>query len=105
MKAPADRSAKQTYRIPPLLLLLLLLLAPRAFKASALPQDIDGATAPQSSVPRGVDGSSEGDDDIFSTSYERELLARRFFQKTLPPLSPREKIVWSFRTSRANALL
>ena len=42
----------------------------------------------------------EGEDDIFSTTYERELLSRRFFQKTLPPLTRREKIVWAFRTAK-----
>ncbi len=87
------------------ILLILLLQTPRAFKASALLQDPDGATAPQSSVSQKVNGYADSEDDIFSSTYERELLSRRFFQKNLPPLSSREKIIWSFKTSRANILL
>jgi hypothetical protein len=88
-----------------LLALSLLLGAPQAFKATALAQDPDGV-ASRESVPAGeIDSYSEGEDDIFSSSYERELLSRRFFQKTLPPLSRREKIAWAFRTSSASILL
>ncbi len=63
-----------------------------------------GAT-PASPVPQKIVPYADGEDDIFSNTYERELLSRRFFQKTLPPLKPREKIVWSFKTARANLLL
>jgi hypothetical protein len=66
----------------------------------------DGAAAPApAAVPQKVASYADGEDDIFSNTYERELLSRRFFQKTLPPLKPREKIVWSFKTARANLLL
>jgi len=85
--------------------LILLLQTPRAFKASALEQDPDGAAPPQSPVSQKIDGYADSEDDIFSTTYERELLSRQFFQKTLPPLNAREKIIWSFKTSRANILL
>ncbi|HUU04858.1 MAG TPA: hypothetical protein VMZ49_03155 [Patescibacteria group bacterium] len=88
-----------------IILLILLLQTPRGFKASALEQNPDGADPPQSSIPQKSDGYAESEDDIFSANYERELLSRRFFQKTLPPLSSREKIVWSFKTARANILL
>jgi len=89
-----------------LLILLTLLLNPRPFKASALEQNSDGASPPApSAVPQKIAPYAAGEDDIFSTTYERELLSRRFFQKTLPPLKPREKIVWSFKTARANLLL
>jgi hypothetical protein len=88
-----------------ILLLALLLLIPRSFKASALEQDPDGASPQENPAARGIDGYTESEDDIFSSSYERELLSRRFFQKTLPPLSRREKIAWAFKTSRANILL
>ncbi len=88
-----------------LLLALLLLLVPRSFKASTLKQEPDGAFLQESPAAPTADSYAEGDDDIFSSSYEREMLSRRFFQKTLPPLSRREKIVWSFKTARANILL
>lgn len=103
-------------------ILLFLLLNPRPFKASAREQDPGGAVPPRSdgavsprsdgaaapapsAVPQKVVSYADGEDDIFSNTYERELLSRRFFQKTLPPLKPREKIVWSFKTARANLLL
>jgi hypothetical protein len=88
------------------LILLFLLLSPRPFKASALEQNPDSTAAPApSAVPQKIVPYADGEDDIFSNTYERELLSRRFFQKTLPPLSRREKIVWSFKTARANLLL
>jgi hypothetical protein len=86
-------------------ILLILLLSPRPFKASALEQNPDGAIPPENSMPRKNAPYAEGEDDIFSTNYERELLSRQFFQKTLPPLKPREKIVWSFKTAKASLLL
>jgi len=85
--------------------LLLWLFAPRVYKASALGQTSDGAEPQTSQAPQKAGSFSESEDDIFSTTYERELLSRRFFQKTLPPLNRRQKIAWSFRTSRANILL
>jgi hypothetical protein len=88
-----------------LLALLLLLCTPQAFKATALEQNPDGAVPQESPPERGIDSYSEGEDDIFSSSYERELLSRRFFQKTLAPLSRREKIAWAFKTSQASILL
>jgi hypothetical protein len=88
-----------------IILLILLLQTPRAFKASALEQNPDGATPQQSPASQKTDTYADSEDDIFSSTYERELLSRRFFQKNLPPLSAREKIIWSFRTSRANILL
>ncbi len=88
-----------------LTLVALLLFTPQAFKASALEQNPDGADTRESPPPRKIDSYSEGEDDIFSRSYERELLSRRFFQKTLPPLNRREKIAWAFKTSRASLLL
>jgi hypothetical protein len=88
-----------------IILLILLLQTPREFKASALEQNPDGATPPQSPIPQKSDGYAESEDDIFSANYERELMSRRFFQKTLPPLGSREKIIWSFKTANANILL
>ena len=88
-----------------LLAMTLLLGAPQAFKATALAQDPDGAASRENNPAGEIDSYAEGEDDIFSSSYERELLSRRFFQKTLPPLSRREKIAWAFRTSSASILL
>jgi hypothetical protein len=106
-----------------ILLLALLLLVPRAFKATVLEQNPDGADPSRAdgtdpsradgtdpsradgAVPPERPGEMDGDDDIFSSAYEREMLSRRYFQKNLPPLSRREKIAWAFRTSRAGTLL
>jgi len=88
-----------------ILLLILLLQTPRAFKATALEENPDGAVPPQSPVSQKMNSYAEGEDDIFSSTYERELLSRRFFQKNLPQLNSREKIIWSFKTSRATILL
>ena len=105
MTRTADVVGKKTMRKILFVVLLVLLLTPQVHKASALEQDPDGAAAQESPVPQKIDPYVEGEDDIFSSSYERELLSRRFFQKTLPPLSTGEKIIWSFKTSRANILL
>jgi hypothetical protein len=86
-------------------LLVLLLLVPRTFKASALEQNPDGAAPQDHPAEQKMEPVIESEDDIFSTTYERELLSRRFFQKTLPPLNRREKIIWAFKTARANVLL
>ena len=88
-----------------LLIMLILLLSARPFKASALEQNPDGAAPPESPVSQNSPPYPEGEDDIFSTTYERELLSRQFFQKTLPPLKRREKILWSFKTAKASLLL
>ncbi len=81
------------------------MLTPRAFKASAQEQNPDAASPTENPAAQKIEPAIENEDDIFSSSYERELLSRRFFQKTLPPLSPREKVAWAFKTSRANILL
>ena len=86
-------------------LLALLLFVPQSFKASAQEQNPDGAEPPQNPAALQDERYAEGDDDIFSSAFEREMLSRRFFQKTLPPLSRREKIAWAFKTSRAGILL
>jgi len=88
-----------------ILLLALLLPAPPGQKASAQELNPDGASPRDSRAASRIDDYPESEDDIFSSSYEREMLARRFFQKTLPPLAPREKIGWAFKTSRAGVLL
>lgn len=90
-----------------ILLLALLLLVPRAFKATVLEQNPNGTDPSRAdgAVPPERPGEMAGDDDIFSSAYEREMLSRRYFQKNLPPLSRREKIAWAFRTSRAGTLL
>jgi hypothetical protein len=85
--------------------LILLLQTPPAFKADPRAQRDTGAGRPKSPVSQKADSYGESEDDIFSSTYERELLSRRFFQKTLPALTDREKIIWSFKTARANILL
>lgn len=102
---PGAFGEKTMRKILFVILLILLLQTPRAFKASALEQKPDDALPPQSPVSAKSESYDNGEDDIFSSTYERELMSRRFFQKNLPPLSAREKIIWSFKTAKANILL
>ncbi len=88
-----------------LLLVALLLGIPQAFQATAQELNPDGASPRDNPSARRTDRFPESEDDIFSSSYEREMLARRFFQKTLPPLNRKEKVVWAFKTARAGILL
>jgi len=43
------------------------------------------------------------EDDSFD--YESDFFRRKIYQKTLPPLSNKEKIVWSFRMANKNPFL
>ena len=49
------------------------------------------------------DSSEIEDDDFFP--YDQDFLTRRLFQKTLPPLTRKERILWSFRMADSNAFL
>jgi hypothetical protein len=49
------------------------------------------------------DSSEIEDDDIFP--YDQDFLTRKLFQKPLPPLSKKERIIWSFRMADSNAFL
>ena len=40
-----------------------------------------------------------------SFSYDQDFLTRKLFQKKLPPLTPKERIVWSFRMADTNIFL
>jgi hypothetical protein len=86
-------------------ILVLLLQAPHASKASAYGQNTAQSNSPRAAAPEKTDRFSDSDDDIFSTTYERELLSRRMFKKSLPPLSGKEKISWSFRTASTTTFL
>ena len=86
-------------------ILVLLLEAPQSSKASAYGQNAAQPNLPKAAAPEKTDRFNDSDDDIFSTTYERELLSRRMFKKSLPPLSRREKVSWSFRTAKANTFL
>ncbi len=48
--------------------------------------------------------SSEIEDDDF-LPYDQDFLTRKLFQKTLPPLTRKERIIWSFRMADSNAFL
>ena len=43
------------------------------------------------------------DEDLFP--YDQDFLTRKLFQKKLPPLTPKEQIVWSFRMADTNIFL
>jgi len=49
------------------------------------------------------DSTSVQEDDIFS--YEEDFLTRKLFQRELPPLTQKERIIWSFRMADTNAFL
>lgn len=49
------------------------------------------------------DSSEIEDDDFFP--YDQDFLTRKLFQKTLAPLSRKERIIWSFRMADTNTFL
>jgi hypothetical protein len=49
------------------------------------------------------DSTEIEDDDFFP--YDQDFLTRKLFQKTLPPLNRKERIIWSFRMADSNAFL
>jgi len=93
-------------RIPLATVALLLLVS-----ISPLPQDLP-SLAPQSDAPPSEEIPTLQDDEIAepleeddSMFYDQEIFSRKLFQKTLPPLSGREKIVWSFRMATPDPFL
>jgi hypothetical protein len=70
-----------------------------------LTQNTEQKEVVETTVPEKSDRFPDSEDDIFSSTYERELLSRKIFKKSLPPLSRKEKIIWSFKTARANTFL
>jgi hypothetical protein len=60
-------------------LLILLLYIPQASKASAYGQNTATRTIQGTAAPEKTDRFSDSEDDIFSTTYERELLSRKIF--------------------------
>ena len=49
------------------------------------------------------DTSEPEDDDFFP--YDQDFLTRKLFQKTLLPLTRKERIIWSFRQADSNVFL
>ena len=49
------------------------------------------------------DSTEIEDDDFFP--YDQDFLTRKLFQRTLPPLTRKEEIIWSFRMADSNAFL
>ena len=86
-------------------LIVLLLYPSQASKASAAGQNNDQQILPETAVPEKSDHFPDSEDDIFSTTYEREVLSQKIFKKSLPPLTRREKIIWSFKTAKATTFL
>jgi hypothetical protein len=86
-------------------LFLLLLHSPQASKASAFGQNTNQQNLPETVIPERSERFPDSEDDIFSNTYEQELLSRKIFKKSLPPLSQKEKISWSFKTAKANTFL
>lgn len=86
-------------------LLLLLLRTSYTSQNSAFAQNAEQKKVTETAAPEKSDHFPDSEDDIFSTTYERELLARKIFKKSLPPLSRKEKISWSFKTAKAHIFL
>jgi hypothetical protein len=86
-------------------LLVLLLRTPYPSQTSAFAQNTEQNKMSEMSAPEKSNRFPDSEDDIFSTTYERELLSRKIFKKSLPPLSRKEKIIWSFKTAKANTFL
>jgi hypothetical protein len=87
-----------------LFFLSMLLRSPGVTRAPAVEANVYQQEIPGTSAGP-ADAFTENEDDIFSTNYERELLSRRVFKKSLPPLSRTETVRWTFRTANANTLL
>lgn len=49
-------------------------------------------------------GDELGDDEDYMF-YEQEIFSRKLFQKKLPPLTQKEKIIWAFRMSEPDLFL
>ena len=80
------------------LLIALLLAVWPAVDRTGSPEK--GALAAQQ-----PNGRLDSEEDIFSTADEQELLFRRVFQKSLPRLSAREALIWSFKTAAPTPFL
>lgn len=69
---------------------------------------VENNTGPQAvgvDVPDDPNDQSQEieDDDYFS--YDQDILSRKLYEKKLPPLSNKEKIIWSFRLAETNSFL
>jgi len=92
-------------RILFIVLLILLLRMPYKSQTKPFAQNAEQKEAADIEVPEKSDRFPDSEDDIFSSTYERELLSHKIFKKSLPPLSLKEKIIWSFKTAKANTFL
>jgi hypothetical protein len=54
------------------------------------------------SLPEEESPMIEEDDFII---YDQEIWSRKLFQKKLPPLDKKEKIIWAFRMAETNTFL
>jgi len=85
-------------RSVPVIVLLTVLCLPAGLQNQGHSQEFTLAHArPQSmslDTDQVIDPSSVDEDDFF---YDPEIISRKLFQKTLPALSGRQKILWSFR--------
>lgn len=53
-------------------------------------------------------GNEGGNEDVEDENYfadDQEIFARKLYQKQLPPLSDKEKIIWAFRLSKTTIFL
>jgi hypothetical protein len=85
--------------------MVALLRTPFPSQTSASGQNDEQEKISETMAPEKSDRFPDSEDDIFSTTYERELLSRKIFKKSLPPLSRKEKISWSFKTAKTNTFL
>jgi hypothetical protein len=88
-----------------IVMLVLLLHIPYTSQTSTVAKNAEQKKVTDKATPEKSNHFPDREDDIFSSTYERELLARKIFKKSLPPLSRKEKIIWSFKTAKANTFL
>jgi len=90
----------------PLTVLLVVLCFPPGLQNKGLAQDITLAqTGPQAmslDTDQVIDPSSVEDDDFY---YDPEIISRKLFQKKLPAMTNRQKILWSFRMADSDLFL
>jgi hypothetical protein len=80
------------------------LLAQNNFQEDMFP----GSDIEKQQEPKKIDQDEEEDNDIDYGdifSDDQDMIARKLFQKRLPPLTKRQKIVWAFKLAEPNPFL
>jgi len=93
-------------KIAPFLLILCVFCLPLHLQNEERGDAFALAHANPQEIPIETEGNmqpSQVDDDDFL--YDPEMISRKLFQKKLPPLPGKRKIVWSFRMASSDLFL